>query len=130
MSINFCTLTGSTLDTFCGNRRQLVLDRLLDEKYPTPPAVTLGTNNRNVSIDFAKRYPHLTRHVEDDDVKTLEFEQPFIIVTAELLGIKGEQRLDADRNLNFVVVTDLQLMSTAAPKQVDLAVNITDFRML
>ncbi len=128
MSINFCTLTGSTLNTFCGNRRQIIVDRLLEEKYPPVPAF-LGTNNSSVSIDFAKRYPHLVRHVEaDEETPVLRFEQPFVTVTAELLGDQGTHQLEVEPHLHFVMVTDFRLVSVA-PKQDEVVVNISDFEV-
>lgn len=122
MSINFCTLTGSTIDTFCGNRRGIILQNLLTEKYPPAPAA-LGTNNRTVSIDFARRYPHLVQHVDHEiDRPQLQFEQPFVYVTAELMGKTGTQTIEATAQLEFVSVTDLKVEPSSA-----ITVNISDF---
>lgn len=129
MSINFCTLTGSTLDTFCGNSRQIILDRLLDEKYATPPVQPfIGTNNSSVSKDFTKKFPHLVRHaVEDDERPVLTFEQPFITVSAELMGATGSQQQEVTPRLDFVVASDLNISKTTTSKEVELSVNISDF---
>jgi len=124
MSINFCTLTGSTLDTFCGNRRSIIVNQLLTEKYPPAPSAP-GTNNHHVSTDFARRYPHLVQHVEHEEIKPLTFEQPFITVSAELLGDVGTQTLEAKVQMEFATVTDLKIGDSPAPQ--DISVNISDF---
>lgn len=125
MAINFCTLTNSTIDTFCGNRRQLILDRLIEEKKNQTNFI--GTNNSSVRIDFAQRFPHLIRHVEDEDRTPLNFEQPFHTVTVELFGDTGTHQLDTTSRLDFVVVTDLQV----GPPRLhdDVVVNISDFKV-
>lgn len=130
MAINFCTLTNSTIDTFCGNRRQIILDRLLRERYPPAPPAVLGTNNASVREALVRQRPELFRRpVEDDERAPLTFEQPFITVSAELLGATGKQQLDAATRLDFVVVTNLKI-GERRQQEATVAVNISDFKVL
>jgi hypothetical protein len=102
MSINFCTLTNSSVDTFCGNRRSIVLNGLLKQKYPVR-----GTNNRVVSQSFANLRPDLVRRDDADERPTLVYEQPLITVEVILDGVRMEHTLQAEQRLDFVTVTDL-----------------------
>ena len=130
MAINFCTLTNSTIDTFCGNRRQLILDRLLEERYPPAPPPVLGTNNSSIRESLVRQRPDLLRRpVEDDERAPLTFEQPFITVAAELMGVKGVQQLDAAARLDFVVVTNLKI-GEGYREESTVSVNISDFKVL
>jgi hypothetical protein len=130
MAINFCTLTNSTIDTFCGNRRQLILDRLLEERYPPAPPPVLGTNNSSVREALVRQRPELFRRpAEEEELTQLTFEQPFITVTAELLGTTGTHQLDAATRLDFVVVTNLRI-GERHQLEATVAVNISDFKVL
>jgi hypothetical protein len=123
MSINFCTLTNSSVDTFCGNRRQIVLDNLLNQKYP--PAI-LGTANQSIRDTFVQQRPDLVRHVEDEDRPTLNFEQPLVTVQVTMGGITMQHTLETHQRLDFVTVTDLEIRPVG-PEQV--TVNITDIQV-
>lgn len=97
MSINFCTLTNSSVDSFCGNRRALVLNKLLAKKYPQPAA---GTNPRVLRDDT---YP---RPFDFEDRPVLNFEQPFITVQVNFQNDVGTQQIDNDNRLDFVTITN------------------------
>ncbi len=118
MAINSCSINAFTINSARCRRPNLF--------PPNPPAVTVfGTNNSSVAVDFAKRYPHLVRHTEHelDDHPPLQFEQPFITVTAEFMGQTGTHTLEAKPHLEFVSVVDLKI-SEPSP---DITVNISDF---
>lgn len=42
MSINYCTVSSSSLDSFCGAKRAIVFNRLVKELRPTPTPSSLG----------------------------------------------------------------------------------------
>ncbi len=116
MAINACTINAFTINSARCRRPNL---------FPPDPVVPiLGTNNRNLSIAFAERYPHLVRHTEHEveDHPPLQFEQPFITVTAEFMGETGAQTLEATQHLEFVTVVDLHIGEHAP----DITVNISD----
>jgi len=124
MSINFCTLTNSSVDTFCGNRRSIVLNGLLQKKYPPP---VQGGGRRVLRDTFAEQRPDLI--VREEDRPQLVFEQPFITVEVSMNGITMAQTLDAQQRLDFVTVTDLKVNPvTASPvdEALEVAVNIAD----
>jgi hypothetical protein len=109
MSINFCSIDRSSINSFCGSRRQVVLDRLLDEKYPVaPPAViTRGGNPQNIRNQF-----QIARPFEYEEQPVLTFEQPFITVSVELHGKTGSQTLENQPQAHFVTVTGLAIEPT------------------
>lgn len=118
MSINFCTLTNASVDTFCGNRRSVVLNNLLQKKYP-PVTPTVGNGSGyQVRNEFAFKNPALFARPEEQP--TLNFEQPFITVQVELMGEVATQQLELAPQLEFVVVSDLQVTPA------DVTVNISD----
>ena len=121
MAINACTINAFTINSARCRRPNLF--------PPNPPQQILGTNNSSVSIGFAKQYPHLVRHVEHDieDHPPLVFEQPFITVSAELLGSAGSQTIEAKQQLEFVSVIDLKVGEPI--KQTAVSVNISDFKI-
>jgi hypothetical protein len=124
MSINYCTLTASTTDAFCGRSRTVVLARLKAAKYP--PTVQ-GTNNQSFSHDLAKLRPDLVRQVFPDleEHEQLNFEQPIITVSAELMGETGMMQLDREARVDFVMAMDFKIgpgLSSGPP----VTVNITD----
>lgn len=123
MAINSCTINAFTINSARCRRPNLF--------RPPVPTSIIGTNNRNLSLDFATRFPQLVKHIdyrrEDEQLEPLTFEQPFFTVTAELLGSVGTQQLDAANRLDFVIVTDLQV---GPPRfEQDITVNILDFKV-
>lgn len=121
MSINFCTLTNSSVDTFCGNRRSIVLGNLIAEKYPAP---FVGTNNQGIRDTFAQLRPDLVRHVEVDDRPPIAFEQPFITVEVWMDGVRMAETQESTQQLDFVSITDVVIGES---KPMQEAVSITDF---
>ena len=142
MSINFCTINSSSINAFCANRRSIVIDNLINDKY----GKILGTNNSSVSAQFARLRPDLVQHVIDDlEPHQLQFEQPFIVVTAELMGERGQTQLDATQQSEFVSAFDLKIGEPKGKIQIsasnlkitskweleepEISVNITDFEI-
>jgi len=130
MAINYCTLSGYTLDTFCGNIRQKVLDRLIDEKYPdipVPPHGGGGGAGTRPGWSFPYHTPFQPPTEREEDDLQLPLEQPFVTVSAQLLGASGAQTLEMKQQLDFVVVVGLKVDDADLPPVV--AVNITDFNI-
>jgi len=142
VSINFCTINTSSINAFCANRRAIVIDNLIRDKYTQ----FLGTNNSSISQQFVKLRPDLVQHVIDDlEPHQLQFEQPFITVTAELLGEVGTQQLEAAVQSTFVAAFDLAIGLAGGKLQVsaeelkivppwkleepEISVNITEFEI-
>lgn len=115
MAINSCTINAFTINSLRCRRPDLF--------RPLPPVDTVaGTNNGHIRDTFAIQHPDLVRHIENEPV--LQFEQPFVTVTAELMGETGSQTLEAKQQLEFAVVTDLTI---GEGRNEDVAVNISDF---
>jgi hypothetical protein len=123
MSINFCTLTSASVDTFCGNRRGIVLNQLLAKKYPPPVQHAKGGNPRVLRDTFAVPPPF-----EFEDRPTLTYEQPWITVEVEFGGKKGSQTVDNDAQRDFVSVTGLEVASHSDDED-EITVNIEDFEI-
>lgn len=103
MAINFCTLTSSTLDAFCGSRRALVLNQLLTQKYPVQ-----GTNNS--SVRSTKVAPVNFEPAEREEESVLTFEQPIVTVTVEMFGMTGQDTQNVmSSHIDFVTVTHLEV---------------------
>jgi hypothetical protein len=115
VSINFCTLTSETVSSFCGIQRAKIFARLVPLLHPPVPTNVIGGNRIN------RQYEH--NSYPDNDTH-LTFEQPFIIVSAELFGIMGMEKYEVFDELNFVSITDFEILSNT------LNVNITDFEIL
>lgn len=64
--------------------------------------------------------------IDRPDEKPQIIEQPFITVTAEIMGLAGSETLDVVNRLDFVTVTDLQFEDSGDP---GLSVNITEMEM-
>lgn len=132
MSINYCTLSSSTIDTFCGNQRNKVLNRLLDEKYTVvqPPAPSSGGwtygpisgTIPGVRPDVSYAPPPYQRPELDRDLP--KYESPWVTVTAEVFKFRGSETQETSVHLDFVVVTDI--VFSDAP---DISVNITEMEI-
>lgn len=123
MAINFCSVDQSTIDSFCGGRRRVVLDRLIAEKYPVVSVHPAG-GGRAVRDTFAVQPPF-----EFEDRPTLNFEQPWITVEVEFDGKKSSQTLDNDVQQHFVSVTGFLDEDAQVSEQVAITVNITHFEI-
>lgn len=119
MAINSCTIDSFTLDAFCSPRRGMIFDRLVDELHPVTPVVSSARGNPRVLRDTFQ----MPRPFEIDDRQTLTFEQPFVTVTAEILGLSGTDTQDVQAaNTDFVTVTGLDFGSD----ETQISVNILD----
>ena len=125
MAINFCTLTNSTIDTFCGNRRQIIIDQLLEEKYPPTQTAQAG-GARVVRDAWAQRNLHLLRRPPDEDFKPWTFEVPLLKLTIDMLdGEMITQQLEDATSTELAYVTNLQI----ADGQDAVAVNISELEI-
>lgn len=114
MAINACSINAFTIDAARCRRPNL---------FRPPVGPTFGNGNGTVRDEFAQFYPHLFDREREPEPQ-LYFEQPFISVAAELLGAKGIQTVEAKPQLEFVVVTGLEI---GEPEEVQaITVNILD----
>lgn len=124
MSINYCTLASSTLDSFCGNRRALVLDRLIDELRPpvTPSVGSVGWTQRPPAKPIVR--PAQRPYWQPPEVpRELPTELERITVTAEFLGLSGTDTQAITARPDLVTVTDIHIVPT------EVGVNIVDFEV-
>lgn len=122
MSINYCTLASSSVDSFCGNRRALVLNRLIDELRPPTPPNTGGMGW--VQKPAAKHVPPPRPYWQPPEVpRELPTELERITVTAEFLSLSGTDTQAVIARPDLVTVTDIHI----EPTTVD--VNISDFQV-
>jgi hypothetical protein len=114
MAINACSINAFTIDAARCRRSNL---------FRPPVGPTFGNGNGTVRDKFAEVRPHLFDKERTPEPQ-LYFEQPFITVTAELLGSKGLQTVEAKPQLEFVVVTALEI---GEPEEAQaITVNILD----
>jgi len=116
MSINYCTLANSSVDSFCGNRRSIVLNRLIHELRPAP--VVRGGNPLHVR----ERIPqiiHRRRDREEEDQVVVPTELDKVMVTVTFEGQTGSETQQADHRLDIVYITELKVENTP------LSVNIS-----
>lgn len=127
MSINFCTLSNSSVDSFCGNRRAIVLDRLIDELRPpvTDKKVSNGgwTKQRPPAYFKGINQP---RWEQPEAPKYVPTELDTVIVSVTFNGITStdSQAIDNSR-LDLVTVTDIHVN----PVSVSVDVNIADMKV-
>jgi len=125
MSINYCTISTSTIDGFCGIQRSKVIARLLDEKYPVvnPPTPSPRPGSGGVTYGgMPGRAPNpWFDPYTSDTTQPIEYEQPYITVrVSDLFGEEGSETLFADAQMSFVTVTNLEFED-----EDDISVNIT-----
>ena len=106
MSINYCTISSSSVDSFCGNRRQIVLNRLINELHPPVPAQRRGGNPTHVKYPIPAIRRDRDERWEQPTITPTELDK--IVVTAEFNGLLGSSQQDIDGRLDFVYVTDLE----------------------
>lgn len=118
MSINYCTISNSSVDSFCGNRRAIVLDRLIRELRPPVPTVNSAGNSAYVRTPI----PQIPRRREDErweppTVAPTELDR--IVVSVNFNGITGVAEQEVDGRLDLVYVTELKV------EHVEVSVNIS-----
>lgn len=130
MSINYCTLASNTIDVFCGPRRGLVFNKLVQILHP--PIVNpqpIGGNPQQVrnTATIAQLLARQQRpHFDVDEREPMVYEQPFISVTVELFGSTGTQTMDVSSvNVDIVSVTNVDFGSV----EPEIVVNIQDFEI-
>lgn len=104
MSINYCTISNTSLDAFCGNRRQIVLNRLIAELHPPIPVSRKSGNPAHVKYPI----PAVRRDERWEQPTITPIELDKIVVTAEFNGLLGSSQQDIDGRLDLVYVTDLE----------------------
>lgn len=115
MSINYCTISNSSIDSFCGNRRQIVLQRLIAEFRP--PVVNPGRN----SGAGVGRWPQRPEEKYVPPYVPTELER--IRVEVKLGDYSGTAAQDIKFQTELVVITNLQSTETG------VGVNISNLRL-
>jgi hypothetical protein len=111
MSINFCTISASSIDSFCGARRAVVLNNLLAEFRPEPPVTTPKRGGGPIFAGIRR---------EEEPKTPVYFELDHVTVSATFQDMSGSDTLDMTGQLDFVIVTDLEFNAS------NVHVNITD----
>jgi hypothetical protein len=125
MSINACNINSHTIDAICGYRRSVIIDNLINDRYP-PTSGVHGTNNSSVSADFARLRPDLVRHINEPIKPTWTFEVPQITVTVEIDGERKSYSLSAaDGDAATVLASNLNLVDVVEP----ITVNISELEI-
>lgn len=129
MSINYCTISSTEIDGFCGTQRVKVLARLIEQKYAvvnSPPSSggwAYGPSfNANHGIQQPQYIPPFRQELDQDPQP---YEQPWITVTAsEIFNTRGSETLETTPRLDFVTVTNVEFNN-----EPDITVNITDIEI-
>lgn len=125
MSINTCNLNSHTIDSICGYRRGVIINALLEKKYP-PVSPILGTNNQSIRASFVRSRPDIAQWLPREMQPNWTFELPVIVVTVELDGRTYSQTLDDGTSLGIVLAKDLKIEDQQKDK---ISVNIFDLRI-
>lgn len=94
MSINFCTISNSSVDSFCGRRRSVVLNNLIATLRP--PAVK----------GHKWPVPGLTGYEEQPKIIHTELER--ITVTATFANMTGMDSQEVKPQIELISISDLQ----------------------
>jgi hypothetical protein len=105
MSINACTTNSSSITSFCGVRRAVVLAGLIAKKYPSTSIASGSVGSA------AKDIRTLPRPSVKDDETVLTFEQPFVTVQVEAFGKTYTQQLENSAQTEFVAITEVEIGS-------------------
>lgn len=110
MSINACTIDSVTVDGFCGAIRAKVFASLVDQKYGgvQPPTPHIPGGGGWAGGMGPGSFPVPPRHspFPFDHVPS---ESPYITVTADLFGIKGQESLSKNAQDVFVVARNVDI---------------------
>jgi hypothetical protein len=113
MAINYCTLTSSTLDAFCGNRRAIVLERLIDELRPVIGPAVSNPQSKWITARPPQKW----------EPPALPTELERILVTAQFQELSGSSTQEVRSQLELVTVTDVHVQPTK------VVVNIENLRV-
>jgi hypothetical protein len=122
LSINYCTLAGSSIDTFCGGRRAIVLTRLINELRPPVPQPTEQTRGGGPTPKFHQAQQVRRDHWEQPTINP-PTELDRITVAVEFQDLKGSAFQDVDNRLDLVFVTNIEI------EPVSVSVNISDLKI-
>lgn len=118
MSINYCTISSSAVDSFCGNRRAIVLARLINELRPPVPQTNVIRGGGPTP-----KFQQVRHDRWEQPVINPPTELDRITVSAEFLGLKGSAFQDVDNRLDLVFITDIEIEPTT------VGVNISDLKV-
>lgn len=111
MSINACTIDSTSIDGFCGTIRAKVFARLVEQKYgtvqpPAPPPIPGGGGWAGGLGPGA--FPTPPRH-DPFPFPPLPSENPYVTVTADLFGLKGQETLNKQTQDIFVTARNVDI---------------------
>jgi len=119
MAINYCTVSGSTINTFCSPQRAAVLARLIAVLHPSiePPILRpahvggggglAGNPVRNAPAN-QQRYANYQQSPRWEP-PVISPESDRIIVTAKFQNLSGTDQQDVLQRLDIVYVTNLRV---------------------
>jgi hypothetical protein len=113
MSINYCTLSSSTVNTFCGAKRALVLARLIPELHPVVPPVPKKGGN----VQQAKFQNY--RQPEKWEPPIVPTERDRIVVSVEFQNLRGSDEQLITEHLDIVFITELQVNPTTVSVNIE-----------
>ena len=119
MSINYCTITSSSVDSFCNPRRGLIFNSLVPILHPARPT---GTGGGTPHTDKVMQAYLSRRSQEKWEPPQIPTELERVVVEATFLTLKGTDGQDIRPGMELVTVTDIQVDSA------EVNVNIQDLR--
>lgn len=105
MAINYCTISSSSIDSFCGARRAIVFNRLVSQLHPT--VRTVGGNPAHVATKIPALRPREREEMRYE--KPTELDK--ILVSANINGISGSELQNYNQRLDLVFITNLKNVS-------------------
>lgn len=113
MAINFCTISSTTVDGFCGNQRAKVLARLIATARPPVANVPIGGGHIEHRPQPVWQRPEIIT-----PPRQLDFELPFITVTVKgLFGENGAQTYEVMPQVEFVTAFNLEFDDCGCPDE-------------
>jgi len=117
MSINYCTLASSTVDSFCSPLRAVIFNRLVPILHPSQPIGAAGTPWTDKLAKYMRQRPP-----EKWEPPQLPTELERIVVEITFNGLRGSDAQDIKPAVELVTITDLNV----EPSTVDVNIsNIT-----
>lgn len=114
MSINACTIASSSVDTFCGVRRAIVIGGLINQLRPPQPNTTHGGHGgwRKDRPPSIFQGIHRPRWDQDEVPAYKPTELDHVTVAVEFLHLKGSETQKIEQRLDLVTVTDVNINPT------------------
>jgi hypothetical protein len=125
MSINSCTINCSTIDAICSQRRQIIIDDLLDQ---LPQGNKAHQQKVNANFDNLRIFRH-DRDEEEDTFDASTLEQPQIAVTVEFNGQTFTHNMDRGDE-NFIPLINVYGLSISSGVNEEVIISDLKVRVL